>query len=276
METIDSYYWLTIGSMLFAMLVFLRNESISDLVSIAAIIAIYASGRLGALYNLVYDSLDNITEIDATFLLIVIAIVFTTWLLPEIIAKLFFEKLSLKGLVSSIGTRLFVWIILYICIILYDLLYDNSTPFICSFVLPVIFATRWTIEIISKKDMTDENKDDYYTMTLVISVSWFLMMWCFNTMIGREAIVDAMGVDNEYHYTVSVALIPTIMLFLPVFLCLNSLNIFEIMERGEKLAQIVDIEDKPKDVCENSTKDMELKDKGEKYEEYGKQPEKEL
>ena len=220
----EFYYWLTIVAMLYTMLAYLRKSPISEIVSCAAVISIYASGAYGALYNLVYETLDSPVLIDSVFLLIVIAIVFATWLLPEMIMKLFFEKPDIKGLVISSGKRLLMWIVIYGCIIIYNLAYDNSTPFMCSLIVPTFIAVRGAIEVASKPSMAREDKDDCFTIILVMSVGCFFVMLCFNSLIGRDAIVDAMGVDQRLHYTVSVALIPVVMLFLPIFFAMRSMS----------------------------------------------------
>ncbi len=56
-------------------------------------------------------------------------------------------------------------------------------------------------------------------------------------MIGNEEILYAFGIDEEYHYTISASLIPTVMLFFPVLFSILSLDANEIWEKGSLLAE---------------------------------------
>lgn len=90
---------------------------------------------------------------------------------------------------------------------------------------------------IHSKNMTDEETDDRMCTVLVILIPCFFAIWYFNSMIGNEEILSAFGIDEEYHYTISASLIPTVMLFLPVFLGILSLDANEIWENGSALAE---------------------------------------
>ena len=228
------YYWLTIAALLLTMLCFFR-KNISNLVSCATIATLYASGLYGSIFMKIFDFGDSYTSIDLIFLLVMVGIAYVSWAVPEMFVKIFIEKSDIKSLATSLGEGFLMWIGIYICVILYNLLYENSTPLICTIFL-CIFILSKLMRGIRSKDITDEETDDRMCTVLIILIPCFFAIWSFNSMIGDEEILSAFGIDEEYHYTISASLIPTVMLFLPVFFSILSLDANEIWEKGSSLA----------------------------------------
>ena len=228
------YYWLTIAALLLTMLCFFR-KNISNLVSCATSATLYASGLYGSIFMQIFDFGDSYISIDLLFLLVMVGIAYASWVVPEMFVKIFIEKSDVKSLATSLGEGFLMWIGIYICVILYNLLYENSTPLICTIFL-CIFILSKLMRGIRSKDITDEETDDRMCTVLIILIPCFFAIWSFNSMIGDEESLSAFGIDEEYHYTISASLIPTIMLFLPVFFSILSLDTNEIWEKGASLA----------------------------------------
>jgi len=210
-------------------------SSIANIVSCATIAILYASGLFGAIYNNIYEAPESLVALDSLFLLITIAIIYATWLVPELFVKLFLEKFEFKSLVYSTGKRLLMWSALYIYIILFNMLYDNSTVLICAIALTVIVATKLCSGV--SKDLSDEDTDDYFCMVLILLIPCFFYLYLFNSMIGNESVVNALGVCPDYHYTISVSLLPTVMLFLPIILGIASIDVNEILKKEETVSE---------------------------------------
>lgn len=228
------YYWLTIAALLLTMLCFFRKD-ISNLVSCATIATLYASGLYGSIFMQIFDFGDSYTSIDLIFLLVMVGIAYVSWAVPEMFVKIFIEKSNVKSLASSVGEGFLMWLGIYICVILYNLLYENSTPLICTIFL-CIFLLSKLMRGMRSNDITDEETDDRMCTVLIILIPCFFGIWYFNSLIGNEEILSAFGIDEEYHYTISASLIPTVMLFLPVFFSILSLDANEIWEKGSSLA----------------------------------------
>lgn len=224
-----SYYWLTIAALLFTMLCFFR-KNIPNLISCATLAALYASRLFGSIYMHIFDSCYNYTFIDLLFLFVMVGIVYASWLIPELFVKVFVEKSNLKTLASSLGAGLLRWLCIYFCIILYNLLYENSTPLISAVFLCIILALVWTLGSRSK-DLTDEETDDRMCTVLILLISCFFAIWSFNSMIGDEEILSAFGIDEQHHYTISASLIPTVLLFLPVLFSILAFDANKIWEK---------------------------------------------
>lgn len=247
------YYWLTVASLLFTMLCFFRKE-IPHLISCATIVTLYASGLFGTIFMQIFDFCDNYTSIDLLFLMVMVGIAYVSWVVPEMFVKIFIEKSNVKSLASSLGEGFLMWLGIYICVILYNLLYENSTPLICTIFL-CIFLLSKLMRGIRSKDMTDEETDDRMCTVLIILIPCFFAIWSFNSMIGDEQILSAFGVDEEYHYTISASLIPTVMLFLPVLFSILSLDANGIWEKGSSLAD--SLEEPVKEEGEEYTSNQE-------------------
>lgn len=227
------YYWLTIISLLLTIIIHFRKSPISDIISCATVAITYSGGLFGSIYGNIYEANDSLAVIDALFLLTSIAIVYATWLATELFVRLFLEKFDFKGLAYSSVERLLTWITVYICIILFNLLYDNSsTPMICTVVLTAIISAKLCTGI--SPDLSDEDTDDYFCMVLVLLIPCFFSFWLFSSMIGDELIVNALGVRTDYHYTISVSVVPTVMLFLPVILGMASIDINEMIRKIDR------------------------------------------
>lgn len=199
------YHWLTVASILFTMLCFFRKD-IPNLISCATIVALYARGLFGTIFMHIFDLCDNYTSIDLIFLLVMVGIAYVSWVVPEMFVKIFIEKSNVKSLATSLGEGLLMWIGIYICVILYNLLYENSTPLICTIFL-CIFLLSKLMRGIRSKDIADEETDDGICTVLIILIPSFFAIWSFNSMIGDEEILSAFGIDEEYHYTISASLI---------------------------------------------------------------------
>lgn len=247
------YYWLTVASLLFTMLCFFRKE-IPNLISCATIVTLYASGLFGTIFMQIFDFCDNYTSIDLLFLIVMVGIAYVSWVVPEMFVKIFIEKSNVKSLASSLGEGFLMWLGIYICVILYNLLYENSTPLICTIFL-CIFLLSKLMQGIRSKGMTDEETDDRMCTVLIILIPCFFVIWSFNSMIGDEEILSAFGINEEYHYTISASLIPTVMLFLPMLFSILSLDANGIWEKGSSLAD--SLEEPMKEEGEKDTSNQE-------------------
>lgn len=217
------YFWLTIASLFLTIIIFLRKSSVADIVSCALTATFYACGLFGSIYEAMYETTDSFVVLDALYLLVVVSVIYATWLVPEILVRLIFERHRFKELQYLTGEKLMTWIAVYIGIIFFEMLYENSAVLICAIALTVIVAAKLVMEI--AKDMPPEDTDDYFSVVLALVIPCFFVSWLFCSLIGNEQIVDALGVGVDYHYTISVSLLPLIMLFLPVIFGIASIDI---------------------------------------------------
>lgn len=181
------YYWLTIASLLSTMLLFFRKD-IPSLVSCATITLLYASGLYGSIFMQVFDFCDNYTSIDLLFLLVMVGIVYASWLAPKLLVKIFIEKCDVKSLACSLEKGLLMWCAIFMCVILYSRLYEVSTSLICTIFLCLLLAAKLSRRI-SSKETTDEETDDRYCTAFIFLIPCFFATKFFNSMIGDNEIL---------------------------------------------------------------------------------------
>lgn len=226
----ELFFWVTISSLLFAMILFFRKSLVQDFVSMSTVIVFYATGTFGNIYNHLFFLPEDALLHDALYLIIVVSIVMGTQVISELLVNMVNGEFHIKVMALNIGEIILSWIGIYIIVYLYLLLWEYSTPIICSLIIPCGIFISALSRVISDKDFKDA--DDYLTLYLVLCISLFGGLWWFNTLIGRPEIIRAFGILSPY-YSTAASLIPAIMLCLPFIMGLCKIRVSNLINKIE-------------------------------------------
>lgn len=226
----ELFFWVTISSLLLTMLLFFRKRGPQDYVSMSIVIVFYATGTFGDIYNRIFFLPEDALLHDALYLLIVMSIIVGARIASEFLAKLTDKDFNTTVMASNIGEIILSWLGIYIIIYLYILLWEYSTPIVCSLIIPSGIFISALSRTISDKDFKDA--DDYLTIYFVSCVFLFGGLWWFNTLIGRPEIIKAFGIYSPY-YSTAASLIPTIMLCLPFIIGLSNIRVSNLLNKIE-------------------------------------------
>lgn len=226
----ELFFWMTISSLLFAMILFFRKSLVQDFVSMSTVIVFYATGTFGNIYNHLSFLPEDALLHDALYLIIVVSIVMGIQVISELLVNMVNGEFHIKVMALNIGEIILSWIGIYIIVYLYLLLWEYSTPIICSLIIPCGIFISALSRVISDKDFKDA--DDYLTLYLVLCISLFGGLWWFNTLIGRPEIIRAFGIFSPY-YSTAASLIPAIMLCLPFIMGLCKIRVSNLINKIE-------------------------------------------
>lgn len=149
----ELFFWVTISSLLFAMILFFRKSLVQDFVSMSTVIVFYATGTFGNIYNHLFFLPEDALLHDALYLIIVVSIVMGTQVISELLVNMVNGEFHIKVMALNIGEIILSWIGIYIIVYLYLLLWEYSTPIICSLIIPCgifISALSRVIKVPSK------------------------------------------------------------------------------------------------------------------------------
>lgn len=226
----ELFFWVTISSLLLTMLLFFRKGGPQDYVSMSIVIVFYATGTLGDIYNRLFFLPEDALLHDALYLLIIISIIMGAQIIPELFFMLVDKDLDFKNTALKVGEIILSWLGIYIIAYLYILLWEYSTPVVCSLIIPCGIFISALSRVISDKDFKDA--DDYLTIYFVSCVFLFGGLWWFNTLIGRPEIIRAFGIYSPY-YSTAASLIPAIMLCLPFIIGLSNIRVSNLLNKIE-------------------------------------------
>lgn len=226
----ELFYWVTISSLLLTMILFFRKSFVQDFVSMSIVIVFYATGTFGNIYNHLFFLPEDALLHDALYLLIVVSIVMGAQVISELLVNMVNGEIHIKAMALNIGEIILSWIGIYIIVYLYLLLWEYSTPIICSLIIPCGIFISALSRVISDKDFKDA--DDYLTLYLVLCISLFGGLWWFNTLIERLEIITAFGIFSPY-YSTAASLIPAIMLCLPFIMGLCKIRVSNLINKIE-------------------------------------------
>lgn len=226
----ELFFWVTISSLLFAMILFFRKSLVQDFVSMSTVIVFYATGIFGNIYNNLFFLPEDALLHDAFYLLIVMSIVMGAQVVSELLVDMVNGEFNIKVMALNIGEIILSWIGIYIIVYLYLLLWEYSTPIICSLIIPCGIFVSALSRVISDRDFKDA--DDYLTLYFVWCISLFGGLWWFNTLIGRQEIIRAFGIFSPY-YSTAASLIPAIMLCLPFIIGLSKIRVSNLLNKIE-------------------------------------------
>lgn len=150
--------------------------------------------------------------------------------MSELLVNMVVGELNIKVMALNIGEIILSWIGIYIIIYLYLLLWEYSTPIICSLIIPCGIFISALSRVISDKNFKDA--DDYLTFYFVSCIFLFGGLWWFNTLIGRPEIIRAFGIFSPY-YSTAASLIPAIMLCLPFIIGLSKIRVSNLLNKIE-------------------------------------------
>ena len=226
----ELFFWVTISSLLLTMILFFRKSLVQDSVSMSTVIVFYAAGTFGNIYNHLFFLAEDALLYDALYLLIVMSIIMGAQVMSELLVNMVVGELNIKVMALNIGEIILSWIGIYIIIYLYLLLWEYSTPIICSLIIPCGIFFSALSRVISDKDFKDA--DDYLTIYFVSCIFLFGGLWWFNTLIGRPEIIRAFGIYSQY-YSTAASLIPAIMLCLPFIIGLSKIRVSNLLNKIE-------------------------------------------
>lgn len=226
----ELFFWVTISSLLFAMILFFRKSLVQDFVSMSTVIVFYATGTFGNIYNHIFFLPEDALLYDALYLLIVMSIIMGTQVISELLVNMVNGELNIKVMALNIGEIVLSWIGIYIIVYLYLLLWEYSTPIICSLIIPCGIFISAVSRVISDKDFKDA--DDYLTLYFVLCIFLFGGLWWFNTLIGRHEIIKAFGIYTPYHST-AASLVPAVLLCLPFIMGLCKIRVSNLINKIE-------------------------------------------
>ena len=226
----ELFFWVTISSLLLTMILFFRKSLVQDFVSMSTVIVFYAAGTFGNIYNHLFFLAEDALLYDALYLLIVMSIIMGAQVMSELLVNMVVGELNIKVMALNIGEIILSWIGIYIIIYLYLLLWEYSTPIICSLIIPCGIFFSALSRVISGKDFKDA--DDYLTIYFVSCIFLFGGLWWFNTLIGRPEIIRAFGIYSQY-YSTAASLIPAIMLCLPFIIGLSKIRVSNLLNKIE-------------------------------------------
>ncbi|HRF68661.1 MAG TPA: hypothetical protein PK430_05490 [Muribaculum sp.] len=226
----ELFFWVTISSLLLTMILFFRKSLVQDFVSMSTVIVFYAAGTFGNIYNHLFFLAEDALLYDALYLLIVMSIIMGAQVMSELLVNMVVGELNIKVMALNIGEIILSWIGIYIIIYLYLLLWEYSTPIICSLIIPCGIFFSALSRVISDKDFKDA--DDYLTIYFVSCIFLFGGLWWFNTLIGRPEIIRAFGIYSQY-YSTAASLIPAIMLCLPFIIGLSKIRVSNLLNKIE-------------------------------------------
>ena len=226
----ELFFWVTISSLLLTMILFFRKSLVQDFVSMSTVIVFYAAGTFGNIYNHLFLLGEDALLYDALYLLIVMSIIMGAQVMSELLVNMVVGELNIKVMALNIGEIILSWIGIYIIIYLYLLLWEYSTPIICSLIIPCGIFFSALSRVISDKDFKDA--DDYLTIYFVSCIFLFGGLWWFNTLIGRPEIIRAFGIYSQY-YSTAASLIPAIMLCLPFIIGLSKIRVSNLLNKIE-------------------------------------------
>jgi len=196
----------------------------------STVIVFYAAGTFGNIYNHLFFLAEDALLYDALYLLIVMSIIMGAQVMSELLVNMVVGELNIKVMALNIGEIILSWIGIYIIIYLYLLLWEYSTPIICSLIIPCGIFFSALSRVISDKDFKDA--DDYLTIYFVSCIFLFGGLWWFNTLIGRPEIIRAFGIYSQY-YSTAASLIPAIMLCLPFIIGLSKIRVSNLLNKIE-------------------------------------------
>lgn len=226
----DLFFWVTISSLLFAMILFFRKSLVPDFVSMSTVIVFYATGTFGNIYNHLFFLPEDALLHDALYLLIVVSIVMGAQVISELLVNMVNGEFHIKVMALNIGEIILSWIGIYIIVYSYILLWEYSSPIVCSLIIPCGIFILALSRAISARDI--KNADDYLTIYLFLCIIIAGGLWWFNTLIGRREIIKAFGVFTPYHST-AASLIPAIMLCLPFIMGLYKICFLNLFNNNE-------------------------------------------
>ena len=226
----ELFFWVTISSLLLTMILFFMKSLVHDIVSMSTVIVFYAAGTFGNIYNHLFFLAEDALLYDALYLLIVMSIIMGAQVMSELLVNMVVGELNIKVMALNIGEIILSWIGIYIIIYLYLLLWEYSTPIICSLIIPCGIFFSALSRVISDKDFKDA--DDYLTIYFVSCIFLFGGLWWFNTLIGRPEIIRAFGIYSQY-YSTAASLIPAIMLCLPFIIGLSKIRVSNLLNKIE-------------------------------------------
>lgn len=226
----ELFFWVTISSLLLTMILFFRKSLAQDFVSMSTVIVFYAAGTFGNIYNHLFFLPEDALLYDALYLLIVMSIIMGAQVMSELLVNMVAGELNIKVMALNIGEIILSWIGIYIIVYLYLLLWEYSTPIICSLIIPCGIFISAMYRVISDKDFKDA--DDYLTFYFVSCIFLFGGLWWFNTLIGRPEIIRAFGIYSPY-YSTAASLIPAIMLCLPFMIGLSKIRVSNLLNKIE-------------------------------------------
>ncbi len=226
----ELFFWVTISSLLLTMILFFRKSLVQDFVSMSTVIVFYAAGTFGNIYNHLFFLAEDALLYDALYLLIVMSIIMGAQVMSELLVNMVVGELNIKVMALNIGEIILSWIGIYIIIYLYLLLWEYSTPIICSLIIPCGIFFSALSRVISDKDFKDA--DDYLTIYFVSCIFLFGGLWWVNTLIGRPEIIRAFGIYSQY-YSTAASLIPAIMLCLPFIIGLSKIRVSNLLNKIE-------------------------------------------
>lgn len=196
----------------------------------STVIIFYATGTFGNIYNHLFFLPEDALLHDALYLLIVISIITGAQIIPELLVNIVDGEFDIKVMALNIGEIILSLIGIYISVYLYLLLWEYSTPIICSLIIPCGIFISALSRVISDKDFKEA--DDYLTIYFVLCIFLFGGLWWFNTLIGRPEIIRAFGVYSPY-YSTAASLIPAIMLCLPFIMGLSKIRVSNLLNKIE-------------------------------------------
>lgn len=226
----ELFFGVTISSLLLTMILFFRKSLVQDFVSMSTVIIFYATGTFGNIYNHLFFLPEDTLLHDALYLLIVISIIIGAQIIPELFVNIVDGEFNIKVMSLNTGEIILSWIGIYIIVYLYLLLWEYSTPIICSLIIPCGIFFSALSRVISDKDFKDAN--DYLTIYFVLCIFLFGGLWWFNTLIGRPEIINAFGIYTPYHST-AASLIPAIMLCLPFIIGVSKIRVSNLINKIE-------------------------------------------
>lgn len=229
------FFWVTISSLLFTMLLLFRKEAARDFVSMSIVTVLYSTGTFGYIYNHIFFIPENALSHDALYLLIIMTIIMGSQIIPELLLRLIDGAFNIKDLALYIGEVILSWTGIYIIVYLYILLWDYSSPIVCSLIIPCGIFISAVSRVIAVKDV-NYNADDYLTISFVYSIVIFCGLYWFNTLIGRPEIIKAFGIYSLYHST-GASLIPAIMLCLPFIIVISRLRFSKLLKKIERIPE---------------------------------------
>ncbi len=228
----ELFFWVTISSLLLSMLLFFRKGLRQDYVSMSIVIVFYATGTFGNIYNHIFFLPEDALLHDALYLLIVMSIIVGAQIASEFLARLTDKDGNITVMASNIGEIILLWLGIYILVYMYILLWEYSTPIVCSLIIPCGIFISALSRVISNNDFKDA--DDYLTIYFVSCILLFGGLWWFNTLIGRQEIIRAFGIYSPY-YSTSASLVPAMMLCLPFIIGLSRTRVYNLLNKIEDI-----------------------------------------
>ena len=226
----ELFFWVTISSLLLTMILFFRKSLVQDFVSMSTVIVFYAAGTFGNIYNHLFFLAEDALLYDALYLLIVMSIIMGAQVMSELLVNMVVGELNIEVMALNIGEIILSWIGIYIIIYLYLLLWEYSTPIICSLIIPCGIFFSALSRVISDKDFKDA--DDYLTIYFVSCIFLFGGLWWFNTLIGSQDIFRYFVIYSKY-YSTAASLIPSFMLCLPFIIGLSKIRVSNLLNKIE-------------------------------------------